>query len=282
MKAFQTIATLLYCIVFILFSPQNLTAQLEFSLQYLEDTEEWGVFVKPLGSISPSNNTITAGGGQVTLVTPIDFELGAHTSINGKWNQNSQVVGPDENPERKYIFFGFVSDNPPLVLEPSEASPLFTFPKLGDCPDTLSIIDENDPFMVVPNSAGVNPGNSLAIFDVGAGGQQYFYSGNYDLEGWNCNPATTSIVELNSDLPTLEVFPNPFNETFEVHFSEEFSQQNLQLELFDLSGKEILKTTLSKDGNNKIGKDLRKGFYIYKIQNEKGEDLYSGKIYKKG
>ena len=104
MFVFRTLTRLFFVFVCFLFFTQNTHAQLEFKLQWLEAEEQWGVFVRPLGSIQPSPNTIAAGG-QISINAPLDFEFTEHENHGGLWLQNSQVVSPDENVDRQYVFF---------------------------------------------------------------------------------------------------------------------------------------------------------------------------------
>ncbi|HFA48393.1 MAG TPA: hypothetical protein ENJ95_05170 [Bacteroidetes bacterium] len=165
-------------------------AQLEFKLQLMDD-DTWGVYVKPVG-ITPSTTTIT-GSGQVTLVTPDDFTYSGLTSLAGLWQENAVVTGPIENPTRKYISFGMLQAEPsyPIPLQAGEETLLFTIDRIGDCPDTLHLIDcgtptPTDPFCP-PNSETSNPGNDLSVIDFGAGTAFYYFTDIYAPSAWSCH-----------------------------------------------------------------------------------------------
>ncbi|RMG76240.1 MAG: hypothetical protein D6714_21625 [Bacteroidetes bacterium] len=173
-------------------------AQLELKIQLMEDSL-WGVYVKPLSSITPTTNTIT-GSAQVTIVAPTGFNLtdAQITDVAGSWELNAPVVAPPENPTVDYYSIGFDTDNPQIVYKPGEETLLFTIARTGSCPDTLYLIDNtNDPFIPAnsaspgcgpgTNSACNNPGNNIDVFDAGAGGAQYFYTGNYAPSAWSCH-----------------------------------------------------------------------------------------------
>ena len=162
-----------------------------------------------------------------------------------------------------------------------EETLLITFGQTGtDCPDTLSLIDENDPFLVFPNSASINPGNDLSVFDTVGGGTQYFFSGTYDLDAWNCHPTMTGTKGLLWELLPIEIFPNPFSESFEIQIPEMILVQHLTFELFDLNGKLVEKSILKEGKNIGLGKNLVPGFFFYKITDELENTRYSGKILK--
>ncbi|GIV31594.1 MAG: hypothetical protein KatS3mg029_0945 [Saprospiraceae bacterium] len=168
-----------------LFLTTILTAQpgnmggLQFKLQLIEGNT-WGVFVRPMETIAPSANT-SAGTGQVTLVAPSDFEYSNFVNHAGTWVQNARVNNPVEAPDKAYISFGFVMDEPKIMLYSYEETLLFTFEASSEYTGRISLFDNaNDPFLP-PNSYGSNPGNDLSIIDFGTGkGVVYYtYEGNY-------------------------------------------------------------------------------------------------------
>jgi hypothetical protein len=161
-------------------------AQLEFKLQLLDDTTKWGVYVRHNGSGgSPTTNTIT-GSGQVTIIAPTGFLFQNLTNVSGSWLQNARVNAPTENATRDYISVGFQTDNPQIIVSDTSETLLFTFTSSA-CPDTLYLIDNGtDPFNVLPNSAGTNPGNDLAVWDV-TRGSLYNWANNYAFSAWSCN-----------------------------------------------------------------------------------------------
>lgn len=185
----------LLVVVYSFFSLSCAFGQMEMSIKYLTDEKSWGVYIRPDATIHPSQNTIT-GSGQVTVVAPRGFVLAPNdlTSVAGLWLMNSRANGPAENPFRDYISFGFSADTPPIRYSSTSETLLFKFKKNGNCPDTLFLIDNaKDPFNRLPNSVNSNPGNDMAIFDIGAGGRSYFYSRNYQFEAWDCDPNNTNV-----------------------------------------------------------------------------------------
>lgn len=212
MKPFSTHLKPLFLLVCLTFSFQNLFAQLEFKLQWMEAEDQWGVFVRPNDSIDPSDNIVT-GSGQVTLVAPLDFVLKNLEDVHGNWDDNALIISPPENPDFQYLSFGLISNNPPIKYASGLETLLFTFQNEGDCVDTLHLIDNaTDPFIpensLFPgcgqnsNSACNNPGMDLFCFDAGNSGQVYNYSEHYDIEAWNCNVPSGS--SENSYFQSLE------------------------------------------------------------------------------
>ncbi len=174
---------------------ENAVADLNFKLQLMDDNYTWGVFVVPGETINPTKKSKT-GSGQVTIVAPAGFAYAGLENISGTWIENARVDGPMEAPNKAYISFGFVSDEPRIKYVAGKETLLFTFiPEAANV--ELSLIDNlNDPF-VAPNTFGSNPGNDLGVIDFGHsnGMQVYVYGGNLQTEG---NPSNPMFVNKNS------------------------------------------------------------------------------------
>ncbi len=157
-----------------------------FSLQQLPDMT-WGVFVKPVESIFPSDKT-AAGSGQITIVAPVDFTYSTITNVSGTWVENARVDAPTEATDKAYISFGFVHDNPKIELFPNEETLLFTFTCNESFDGAISLFENGNDVFSTPNSRGTNPGNDIGILDFGTGNgmQTYRYAGNYEVN--NNNP----------------------------------------------------------------------------------------------
>lgn len=179
---------LLFFLIVLMTAPSN--SQVKFKLQWLQDSLAWGVFIMPEKGYQPSLNT-AVGSGQVTIVVPAGTQFHNFKTFSGMWAQNAYVHAPKENPGKDYVSFGFAKDDPAIELQAGEETLLFTFSeKNGHCLPSLYLIEEDDPFMVFPNSANANPGNEISFFDVGTR-SMYHYTGNYAPEAWNCNPGKT-------------------------------------------------------------------------------------------
>jgi len=149
----------------------------------------WGVYVKPNDTISPSDNT-NAGSGQVTLVTPVDFNYANFQNHAGTWIQNARVNAPAEATDKAYVSFGFVMDEPKIQLYPQQETLLFSFESTTNNQDALQLINnENDPFLP-PNSYNSNPGNDLGIIDFSSsdGLIYYTYTSNYSSNSSQNSP----------------------------------------------------------------------------------------------
>ncbi len=198
MKITNIYPKVLMLVTFMVLGFSSTFAQLDLKIQLMEDSL-WGVYVKPKTTITPSLNTIT-GSAQVTIVAPTGFTLAQSQleDVSGSWSLNSIVIAPPENSDYDYFSIGFTDDDPHIDFIYDTETLLFTIERVGDCPDTLYLIDNvNDPFLpensVNPgcgpgtNSACNNPGNEFSVWDAGNGGAQYFYSENYAFSAWSCH-----------------------------------------------------------------------------------------------
>ncbi len=166
----------------------SLTAQIKLKLQLMPNGESWGVYVKPDPGTNPTLNT-TTGSGQITIVVPNGYQFDSITNVSGKWVNNATIIGPPENPTKTYRSLGLQQDQPHIDYLEGQETLLFIFHASMGCPDDVYLIDnDTDPFNDLPNSANSNPGNDLAVVDIG---KQpigfYYYDGNYALQSWDCN-----------------------------------------------------------------------------------------------
>lgn len=162
-------------------------SQINFKLQWLQDSLAWGVFATPADGARLSNFVII-GSGQATIVAPKGTELADLKNFSGSWEQNATVKAPRENPGKDYISFGLLSAEPPMQFIAGVETLLFTFTtKTGDCPESLGLITGNDPFNKLPNSANANPGNDISVLDPQT---QIIFQFNevYAPDAWNCHP----------------------------------------------------------------------------------------------
>lgn len=173
---------------------------LQFKVQLMADQLTWGVYVKPNDTISPSDNTNT-GSGQVTLVTPVDFNYANFQSHAGTWIQNARVNSPAEAADKAYVSFGFVMDEPKIQLYPQQETLLFSFESTTNNQDALQLINnENDPFLP-PNSYNSNPGNDLGIIDFSSsdGLVYYTYTSNYSGNSSQSNSTEILLASPEED-----------------------------------------------------------------------------------
>ena len=179
MKNICTFAFLILVTSSTIFSQNNLGVL--FSMQQLPDGS-WGVFMKPDNGLVPSGKLMT-GTGQITIVATEVFEYMDFKNYGGTWGENARIESPMEAEGYTYVSFGLLNDMPRIQMLPQEETLLFSFVSDRVYDGTFYLFDNNyDPFMA-PNSESTNPGNEIAIADIGNGGVQYYrYTGNYSSE----------------------------------------------------------------------------------------------------
>lgn len=157
-------------------------AGVQFRISYEASSKEYVVYMTP--DTVPSPDMVLSS--QVTLRVPhsigtsrfsIDTLTSAVTNIN--WVNHSRVDAPLENPNTDYLSFGLLYSGgkpPPFGWQASKEKRIFSFKSTVGCVAGIALINNNDPFNQLPNSANTNPGNEFSnIGWLGGNG----YTGNY-------------------------------------------------------------------------------------------------------
>ncbi len=176
----------------LLFGSQLMQAQtpsspgFKFKVQLMDNATQWGIYAMPDNGYTPSVNTQTATGAQVTLKIANTDSLHNIVSVTGIWNSNPAFVHqPAEEPTYNYYSVG-ISNTAGMDYTDSLETLLFTFESVNGCFDDLSLINNyTDPFNVLPNSENTNPGNEFGVVDFTYGGVVNWVD-NYALSAWAC------------------------------------------------------------------------------------------------
>ena len=216
---------------------------------------------------APYNITSTA---QITIKVPTgDFEISDlqnHIS-EVSFEQNSRQNAPEESPEFDYISFGLTNiGTDKISYKEGEIVPLFSFKNSGNCAGEIYLINNQDAFMP-PNQAMANVGNSITVL---GGGPNNAWTGNVDDGEADCSFTNTS--SENQLKISFNIFPNPVEENLNLSFTWTESNETMTLTLFDINGKEVLKSKQKfTHGRNTITlnvKELRSGTYTIEVQGE--------------
>ena len=143
-----------------------------------------------------SSSKTFIGTGQVTLVVDAGNELSNITNYNGIWVMNAKAAAPTENPTKDYFSFGF-SDYTQVDISGTIPTLLFSIEYSNE--GESNIVDDNDPFLQLPNSLGTNPGNELSIAWMDGEMVLMNYSSNYEP----CNPSPLPCELSNYNLAKL-------------------------------------------------------------------------------
>jgi Bacterial Ig domain len=176
-------------------------AQVQYSLQADPDGVTYNVFMKSaIAYTLPMAQVSTA---QVTVIVPTgtaanQFSVTNLTSYQNQmsWSQNARANAPTENPTKDYISFGFQGSSQFIIPANTEIK-LFSFKNGSTCLGAMElIVNATDPFNVLPNSKGTNPGNAITI--LGKRGDSY--ASNYGSAVNLCGAAVTTYPPTaNSD-----------------------------------------------------------------------------------
>ena len=157
-------------------------AQLQLGLIVNEFAERLEVYAFHEDPLFTSEKTFLATG-QVTLVVNTGNELENMTTVNGMWNMNSKATAPIENPTKDYISFGF-DEYMKFPISGSKPVLLFTVEYTKDT--DVKLVKNDDPFLKIPNSLNLNPGNELSMVNLDDGMGVLSYNSNYEP----CGPSS--------------------------------------------------------------------------------------------
>lgn len=147
---------------------QAQTAGIEFGLRY--ENERYIITMRPTVTPAAPNQSLSA---QVTLRVPhgVGSERFVVRSLQPlvkgtNWAALSRVDAPSENRSADYISFEVsytLGDRGVFNWSAGRAVDVFSFTNSGPCLGTVALLSANDPFGELPNSAGTNPGNYIAV-----------------------------------------------------------------------------------------------------------------------
>jgi type IX secretion system substrate protein len=229
----------------------EISAQLYLTVKPMTGSNTtYGVYMQPCDGLPLSGNTIT-GSGQITLVAPTGAIFMGITSVSGTWQAGDMIGGPSEAPNKVYYSTGFLMDYPAIAYTAGMETLLFTVQMGGFVVAQPELIDnENDPFAQLPNSYGTNPGNDLAVIDIGATPTSFYnYAGNYAPDAFGCggepqpgnpedSPFYVGAVKQGERLGRkwFALVPNPAIDWVKVDFGGEEQDTQGLVRLWDASG----------------------------------------------
>ncbi len=87
---------------------------------------------------------------------------------------------------------------------------------------------------------------------------------------------TVGVNELEK-VNAVSVYPNPAQNQFFVHSKNEEENEKIDLQVFDITGKSILHTSVIKNEAIDIG-NFAKGIYLVKLKTENSTNYYTQKL----
>ncbi len=167
----------------------------EYSIKWDDKASVYRVFMRPQTAPKSPNLTYSA---QVTIKvphaeSPDQFVAQNITSTNENlsWSNSSKARAPIESSAHDYLSFTAKIFTPPNTFSwvAGEELEVFSFSNGGACLGPVEIMDnDTDPFNVIPNSRGTNPGNEFSSSSWGADEGNDFL-GRYGVAA-DCSVAT--------------------------------------------------------------------------------------------
>jgi hypothetical protein len=151
---------------------------LKAKIQFLRNENAWAVFVKANNLAFPSTNCQLMSG-RLTIVAREDFTLSDFTSQSGDWQPTSYTYSPINNPGAQYFTFELNPGNYPISFNANNEARLFSFKKVGACPDSMYIMVNNFPDSILENTIAIEYPNPAAI-------SAFQFCGVYDKRAWKC------------------------------------------------------------------------------------------------
>ncbi len=170
----------------------NASAAVKFRIGYDATANNYAVYMTP-DSVPSPDMLLSA---QVTVVVPHSTNSFAINNIASEvqginWIDNSRVNAPSENSKADYISMAYYfsgSRVPAFGWVAGQEKKIFTFTSNLGCVSGVKLIDSQDPFSHLPNSAGTNPGNDF--MNIGWN-MSNAYTGNYG-DAVTCDNATAA------------------------------------------------------------------------------------------
>lgn len=146
---------------------------IEYKIVYNAATGRYEIYLRP--NVTPGTPNLTLPSIQVTIKVPHLSGTDAFTPTNiipyagTTWSVTSRVDAPTEANNADYLSFTADFSNPALFnWSGSQELLAFSFAHGGACAGPLTLMADSDPFNTLPNSAGTNPGNNIAVTGLGA------------------------------------------------------------------------------------------------------------------
>lgn len=270
----------------------------KLKLKKLTGANGWAVVVRPTDGLVPTGNAQLEMG-RITVVVPSDFEFEGHHNMAGDWALTNTLVSPANNPTRKYLCFELAGGAANVPLSISGETTLFKFDRLGDCPDSLYLLESNIPETLQANEieGTVQTNPNLREFDL---------CGVYGRRAWRCNRFWSALLSdaTSTNDPTGNIShpietaqaqglefpnvqatnftasPNPAGDFVDIQLAHKTDDGTMSIVLWDLQGKKRLETTLENNTYLRLGlTDLPAGVYFITLA-QHGRVLQRNKLIK--
>lgn len=256
----------------ILFNSYN-NAQVYFKLDMTEDEKTYIVSMIPEVTLEAPMNMVSTA--QVTLKLSSDNNFvinNLRSSLRDvRWHESYAAASPKEAPDYEYISFGLVSlATRSIPFEIGKEVELFRFDNLGDCPGSVSIVDNETDEFLFPNSKSVSISNGITVLGLGTSA----YLGAIHGGEVSCITPESRKEEIIYLEQSVNISPNPASNLLNVEFTNPENTTAQEIKIFNLEGQlihnESITTNPGKHNFTMGIKDWSPGSYLMYIENDNG------------
>ena len=249
-------------------SPQCFPAShfVDYKLKLRPDGESWGVWVKAVGDFQPTGDN-TATSGRIVIAASNGFSYyDIKSQAGGNWSAGKYKLN-DATSGMSYYTFDLEPGSNPMNLQAGNEIMLFSFRKMGACPDDIYLAHE-----YVPN--GLEP-NIFTGIDLGGSEDQVFGLNNvYGFGEANCNGGLNYGINPNTNNPfqntnadqlsegKMTVAPNPATDWLDIKVSNVNLEGNMTHSIMTANGVVVKKIAAQKFAQRVELDDLPTGLYL--------------------
>ena len=243
----------------------------DYKLKLRPDGESWGVWIKATDGFQPTGYNLATSGRIVIAATAGFAYYDVKSQAGGEWKPGKYKLNAPETPGLSYYTFDLIPGQNVLNLQEGNEIMLFSFRKIGNCPNNIYLAHEFVPDGIEPNlftgiDLGTVPPTNFAlndVYEVGAancnGGQNYAVNPNNGQQG-------NGFAEGQSIQVKMTVFPNPATNWLDIRLPEMENIENASHSILATNGA-IIKSFPANTFYQKIEIDeLPTGLYFITLE----------------
>ena len=123
----------------------------DYKLKLRPDGESWGVWIKATGDFAATGDNY-ATSGRIVIAASAGFAYyDVQSQAGGTWKPGKYKLNAPETPGISYYTFDLESNQSVLNVQQGNEIMLFSFRRIGACPDKIYLADEFVPAGILPN-----------------------------------------------------------------------------------------------------------------------------------
>lgn len=253
------------------------------------EVEEYFGFTR----IDDVTNVVPSGAGTITpeFLTPYYFDeynfntnekyegmlIGLIDSLGGKvWVVDENADDPNNYAEYRVGLDTAVADSGCRVLAGRQTSSAFSSLNVSYVNDTIWATDAGvmNAIPVVVNDS-VRMDTLCGVLTYSFGSFKLLPRNNDDFKGINVIAPSVGVDEMIQENARIEVFPNPASDDVNIHWN---ANGISTVRLFDMSGKEMIRSTTMSNNIIWNTNDLHAGVYVVYITGEQDEVIGTSRL----